>query len=227
MKMPIRTEKCWACSKFLEGGHFCPHCGKIQPLREGENYFGFLGIPERLTIDFEFLRNRFYSLSRKFHPDFYQGRSAEEKKFSLDKASFLNKAYQTLRVPEKRAVYLFDLEGIDPGKDTKASPELLSKVFEIQERVTDQRGRGNAAIEIDPELKNVEEDFRNRLGNFEEQMRLLFLEWDSGASGISGGDGKEKSPIAGKIRRLIEDKKYIEEALRTLAGKNETGGGNY
>ncbi|HNV86428.1 MAG TPA: Fe-S protein assembly co-chaperone HscB [Candidatus Omnitrophota bacterium] len=222
--MSVTAEKCWACSKDFPGGHFCPHCRKIQPLRGGENYFDFMGIPRRLELDPDLLQTRFYALSRQFHPDFYQGKSAEEKKISLDRASFLNKAYQTLREPESRAAYLFDLEAIPSGQDAKASPDLLSKVFEMQELAAEAKDNGSDMNKAGAKLGPIEADLKNCLGDCERQMRVLFSEWDSEASAYSENNGERKNTVAGKIRRLINDKRYIEETLRAVTQTSGTRG---
>ena len=88
--MPVLLLKmiCWNCNNATGGEHFCPQCGKIQPLGPGEDYFSFFGYSNRqLNIDNADLERKFYSFSRQFHPDFFQQSSDLEKEASLEKSS--------------------------------------------------------------------------------------------------------------------------------------------
>src|SRR5882762_4148942 len=90
---------CWSCSAATSGAHFCPACGKIQPLPPGADYFAFFGLPRKLTLDLADLEQRFHSLSWKLHPDNFVRASEDERQLSLDRSSQLNDAYRTLQDP--------------------------------------------------------------------------------------------------------------------------------
>src|SRR6202040_1989051 len=75
---------CWNCSASTGGAHFCPACGKIQPLLRAADFFAFFGLPQKLTIDLADLEQRFHSLSWKLHPDHFVRASDEESQLSLD-----------------------------------------------------------------------------------------------------------------------------------------------
>ncbi|MFI5305504.1 MAG: hypothetical protein ACHQYP_12020, partial [Nitrospiria bacterium] len=68
---------CWDCLAEVEN-FFCKRCGKIQPIPKTADYFSSLGLERKLTVDPQKLENLFYALSRKFHPDFFQGKSLKE-----------------------------------------------------------------------------------------------------------------------------------------------------
>src|ERR1700687_5750043 len=102
---------CWNCSAATGGEHFCPACGKIQPLPRGADYFAFCILPRKLMIDWADLEQRFHSLSWKLHPDNFVRASEDERQLSLDRSSQLNDAYRTLREPVARAEYLLGLAG--------------------------------------------------------------------------------------------------------------------
>jgi DnaJ-class molecular chaperone len=101
---------CWHCQSEVAGEYFCDRCVKVQPVSKELDYFTCLGFPRRLTIDQHQLEAKFYELSRAFHPDFYQNKSAAEQTISLGNSAMLNTAYRTLRDPIERAEYLLDLE---------------------------------------------------------------------------------------------------------------------
>jgi len=54
----------------------------------------------------------FRSLSRQFHPDYFYNASAAERLASLERSSYLNDAYRTLKQPIPRIAYLLELEGV-------------------------------------------------------------------------------------------------------------------
>jgi molecular chaperone HscB len=57
------------------------------------------------------LEQRFRSLSRQFHPDYFYNAEPAERRASLERSSYLNDAYRTLRQPISRVEYLLQLEG--------------------------------------------------------------------------------------------------------------------
>jgi molecular chaperone HscB len=108
------------------------------------NYFEVFGLARRLEIDGAELQRRFYELSRRHHPDFHHGASAEDQASALEASAQLNAAYRALRDPIARIEYLVRLE---EGRDTregatvkpKAPPELLAEMFEIQEALAEAK----------------------------------------------------------------------------------------
>ena len=132
---------CWNCSAATGGAHFCPACGKIQPLPRGADYFAFFGLPRKLAIDLADLEQRFHSLSWKLHPDNFVRASEDERQLSLDRSSQLNDAYRTLRDPVARVEYLLGLAGMrkEGQKKQQAPPELLEEVFELNESLDELR----------------------------------------------------------------------------------------
>ena len=97
--------------------HFCPQCTKILTLGRHGDYFSFLGLPRKLNLDVADLEQRFRALSRQFHPDFFYNATPAERRASLERSSYLNDAYRTLRQPMSRIEYLLDLEGLAAAQD--------------------------------------------------------------------------------------------------------------
>lgn len=97
---------CWSCREETGQGPFCTSCVKIQPVELMGDYFALFGLPRGYSVDGEYLKNKFYELSRKFHPDFYAGKSDHERELARDNSAYLNSAFRTLLDPVKRAEYL-------------------------------------------------------------------------------------------------------------------------
>src|SRR5512140_136966 len=117
--------------------HFCPQCSKILTLGRHGDYFSYLGLPRKLQITLDDLEQRFRALSRQFHPDYYYNATAAERRASLERSSYLNDAYRTLRDPVHRVEYLLNLEGFAPRGPEQASKQvpaaLLEEVFALNE----------------------------------------------------------------------------------------------
>lgn len=164
-----------------------------------------------MELDAASLKKRYYDLSRKFHPDFYQKATPAERQIATERSALLNKAYETLRDPFLRAEYILDLEGIiDLKKDLgPVAADLLAEVFEIQENISAFLGsRGSAgADERMHTLENELAGLLKRQKRIEQDLKRLFHEWDELA---------EKKELAEKMLRLLHEKRYIDTAIQNI-----------
>src|SRR5438477_461762 len=125
--------------------HFCPQCTKILTLGRHGDYFAFLGVPRKLNLAAADLEQRFRTLSRQFHPDYFYNASPAERLASLERSSYLNDAYRTLKQPIARIGYLLELEGFalttaNPSESSKqVPPALLEEVFALNEELDEVR----------------------------------------------------------------------------------------
>ena len=87
------------------------HARSCRSARHGD-YFAFLGVPRKLNLDAADLEQRFRALSRQFHPDYFYNATPAERRASLERSSYLNDAYRTLKQPITRIEYLLELEGV-------------------------------------------------------------------------------------------------------------------
>ena len=130
--------------------HFCPRCDRILTLGRHGDYFTFFGLRRRLRLDLKDLDQRFRALSRLFHPDYFHNATPTERLASLERSSYLNDAFRTLRDPMARLEYLLKLEGFTPKESrdatTKVPQGLLEEVFELNEEleaIQDMRAEGH------------------------------------------------------------------------------------
>jgi molecular chaperone HscB len=93
----MSKHSCWQCGEPAAASLFCRYCNTLQ--RPSPDYFEFLGIERKLSLDPKLLEQRFYQLSRLLHPDRYVRRSATERQHSLEATAILNDAYRVLRDP--------------------------------------------------------------------------------------------------------------------------------
>src|SRR6266566_4551699 len=70
------------------------------------DFFSFFGLPRKLNVDMADLERRYRALSRQCHPDYFHNSTPSERRASLERSSYLNDAYRTLRHPAARIEYL-------------------------------------------------------------------------------------------------------------------------
>ena len=102
-----------------------------------ENHFQIFGVPARFEVDLEGLEARYRELQREVHPDRFARASQAEQRVSMQLATRVNEAYQTLKSPIARAGYLLELQGVDPEFETNTAmpPEFLAEQMERRERL--------------------------------------------------------------------------------------------
>jgi molecular chaperone HscB len=193
--------------------HFCPQCTKILSLPRHADYFSFLGLPRKLNIDAADLDQRFRALSRQFHPDYFYNASTAERRASLERSSYLNDAYRTLRQPGTRIEYLLKLEGLGAASPAEASkqvpPALLEEVFALNEEldeIRDLRGSGAPAAEWQARLERARQPIDARRVEHEAQLQELAAKWDAGG-------GRE---VLQRLRDQFLERNYIHNLLEGI-----------
>jgi len=76
-------------------------------------------------------------LQSTYHPDRYVNASDRDKRLSVQVASWVNQAYETLQDPVKRSRYLLEINGADIPDDstTTSDTEFLMEQIELREQV--------------------------------------------------------------------------------------------
>jgi molecular chaperone HscB len=103
------------------------------------DHFARLGLAPEFALDAAELDRRYFALQRQLHPDRFATKSAKERAISQSQATSLNEAYETLKDPLARAVYLLRQAGIDiePGDGaTIKDPALLMEAMEMREALS-------------------------------------------------------------------------------------------
>ena len=214
----INGQICWSCQSEVKD-YFCVQCGRIQPIPACDDFFSYLGLERKLNQDLSKIERIFHTLSRQFHPDFFQNKSPEEQAVSLENSSVLNKAYRTLRDPLSRIEYLIQLEkGDSEGIRAKAPPDLLEEVLELQEKLEEirtlkQEGDGllleKAKGDLTHELTNLEK----RLIILQDQIIQLSGQWDRAQD---QGLETEKGKILLDFRNILSHRTYIMNIIEDL-----------
>ena len=209
--------------------HFCPQCTKILPLGRQGDYFAFLGVPRKLNLDVQDLEQRFRALSRQFHPDYFYNASPAERRASLERSSYLNDAYRTLRDPIKRLEYLLTIErgsgepreaaagtarGSNPANAGKAPAALLEEVFALNEEldeVRELRSSGAPAEEWKGRLERARKPIEAKRADHETELEQLASQWDALVN--RGAGDAEKRAVLDAIQERFLERNYINNLL--------------
>jgi molecular chaperone HscB len=128
-----------------------------------KNYFDLFKLPVDYRLKRSELDCRYQSLQRQVHPDRYVAADEREQLFAVQAASQVNRAYQTLRSPLQRAVYMLELAGIDPADHSiSIPPEFLGEQIDLREQLANAPAASNPAIELS-KLKAHADAFSTRL----------------------------------------------------------------
>lgn len=119
------------------------------------DHFALFGLPRCQRLDMEALDRRFLQLQAAVHPDRHAQAGEAGRRLAMQWAARVNEAYQTLKNPLRRALYLLQLEGHDPQveNNTAMPADFLSGQMELRESVAEARCDGDeGALEAAREL---------------------------------------------------------------------------
>jgi molecular chaperone HscB len=104
------------------------------------NYFELFDIPVSLQPNRQLIKQKFYELSRKYHPDFYTQENDAEQAEALEKSSLVNKAYQTFQNDDETIKYVLQLKGLLEEEEKYAlPPDFLMEVMELNEQLMEAK----------------------------------------------------------------------------------------
>jgi molecular chaperone HscB len=208
--------------------HFCPRCDRILTLGRHGDYFTFFGLRRRLHVDTKDLEQRFRALSRLFHPDYFHNSSTTERLASLERSSYLNDAFRTLRDPLARLEYLLKLEGFSPKESRDAStvvPQgLLEEVFELNEEleaIHDMRAEGSPDDAIAERLDAARRPIEANLAAHERELDALMVAHDAR---LESADAQGRHATLEQLRTLLLERTYLTNLLATV--RREMSGGS-
>lgn len=221
--IPVRSDSMLECRNCGAGApvdeHFCPQCNRILALARYGDFFTFFGLPRRLGLDVQDLERRFRDLSRKFHPDYFYNAPPGERLASLERSSYLNDAYRTLRNPAARAEHLLAIEGLPPAKSDESSmkvpPALLEEVFALNEEldeIRELRESGGDEAQLRARLDTARAPIERKRVEHERRIQELSDRFDS----QTDASPDERKGTLEALREQLLERKYIDNLLATI-----------
>jgi len=122
-----------------------------------KNYFELFGMPVGFLLDAAELSARYRELQKVVHPDRYAASGEHSQRLSLQSATMVNEAYETLKDPLSRAQYLLTLKGvqIDPEQQSLNDPAFLMQQMELREALAKVAAKDDPQAELDRLLREI------------------------------------------------------------------------
>ena len=105
-----------------------------------DDYFRFFGLNQQFKIDLSALDQAYLAVQKEVHPDRHARGSDAEQRLAMQMATLANTAFQTLKNPVQRGLYLCQLHGVDAKLETNTAmpAAFLMKQMEWRENLDDQ-----------------------------------------------------------------------------------------
>jgi molecular chaperone HscB len=119
-----------------------------------QTYFELFGLNPVFDLDYSRLHAEQQRLQAIYHPDRHVNASDRDKRVSVQVASWVNQAYETLQDPVKRSRYLLEINGVDIPDDstTTSDTEFLMEQIELREEVESCR-QGEDGLQRSDEIE--------------------------------------------------------------------------
>lgn len=135
-----------------------------------QTHFELFGLPQTYAIDRDQLDAAYRELQNTVHPDRFAAQPEAEQRVAMQWATQVNEAYQTLKHPVSRGVYLLRLQGIEAldASNTRMAPDFLMQQMEWREAIEEAR----AGKKVDA-LDALSDDLRATHRRIEAQLGEL------------------------------------------------------
>jgi molecular chaperone HscB len=139
------------------------------------DHFALFGLPESYVLDAARLDQAYRDLQSEIHPDKFAHAGEAEQRLSMQWATKVNEAYQTLKRPFERADYLLRLRGIhamDAG-NTAMPMDFLVRHMEMSEQLADAKAAHDVAAldQLERVLHKEARELQTRLAEEIDQQR--------------------------------------------------------
>jgi molecular chaperone HscB len=197
------------------------------------DFFGFLGLARKLKIDAADLEQRYRALSRQCHPDYFYNAPPAERRASLERSSYLNDAYRTLKNPVSRIEYLLKLEATSQDLSAEARsgetrakadgsgrasatppPALLEDVFALNEElaeIREERESGTPEQTWKARLDRARAPIERKRAEHEAALEQLSASWDALVDASAGG--AERRRVLDELQERFLERNYITNLL--------------
>ncbi len=165
------------------------------------NYFELFETPVSLIVDQGQLSSQYFSLQKKYHPDFFTNAAEEEQNEVLEKSSIINKGFKTLKDPDSTIQYVLEIKGLlEPNEKYELPPDFLMEMMELNEGL------------MDDDVLNVEETEAKIF----QLQRNLYSEVQNIIEDYSEDRTTEAQLL--QVKDYYYKKKYLKRILERLDG---------
>ena len=136
------------------------------------NDFELFDVPVQFAQDPAALDARWKELQREAHPDKFAAQGAAAQRLAMQWSVRINEAYQRLKNPLKRAMYLCELHGapIRAETNTAMPPDFLVQQMQWREALEDAEGLDNLE-EISSQALSRKREQLSKIGHILDQQK--------------------------------------------------------
>ncbi len=130
------------------------------------NYFEFYDLPISFNPDQQLVKQKFYELSKKYHPDFHINSDADKQEEILERSTFNNKAFQVLKDPQRRLHYILTLKGLLVEGENYVLPQsFLMEMMDVNEALMELEFDPDAAksATLKTQISSIEKDLTDEM----------------------------------------------------------------
>ena len=173
------------------------------------NYFELYDLPVSFHPDQNVVKQQFYALSKKYHPDFYINESAEKQEEVLELSTLNNKAFQVLKDPQKVLQYVLTLkEVIAEGENYTLPQSFLMEMMDVNEVIMD--------LQFDPDPKKAEE-IKQQISDFAQNLDQELAQYTQGFEAL---DDEQQTAQLAKIKDIHYRSNYLHRLQESLTKIN-------
>lgn len=172
------------------------------------NYFELYGLPVTFTPDAVTVKNKFYELSRTYHPDRFTLADAAKQVEALKMSSDNNEAYKILKDPYATMGYVLKLhEVLEDEEKYNLPPAFLMEMMDLNEALSD--------YEMDDTQSGLYDNAKTML-----ESHLRAWEQETGPLTEKYDKGSQSAGLLMQIKEQYFRKKYllrIQERMNSFA----------
>ena len=168
------------------------------------DFFQFYDMPITFLLNEKALKQKYYALSRQFHPDFYTLEAAAKQQEILEKSTFNSRAYKTLSDFDDRVKYILELKGyFKDGEKQNIPNDFLMEMMDINESVMDLQ----TDFDIEKHALTVAEVHQMQTDLYDGVKNIL----------ENYDDAKVESEDLKKVKEFYLKKRYLLRLEKNLA----------
>ncbi len=173
------------------------------------NYFELYNIPVSFYPDANTVKNKFYELSRQYHPDRFANSDDNEKAEVLQMAAFNNDAYKILSSNYATMGYILRINDmLEDQEKYSLSPDFLMEMMELNEAISE--------YELEPDNADLQNE---AIKTLETQLEYWNAEVDPL---IKKYENTHDKKVLSDIKDYYFRKKYllrIQQRIATFAAR--------
>lgn len=108
-------------------------------------------------LDTGSLSERYRELQKVVHPDRFASASEQEQRVALQQSIMVNEAFEVLRDPLKRAIYMLELKGVKMNQDTATTSDgvFLMQQMELREALAEVPQQSDPLAKLDELMTEI------------------------------------------------------------------------